>query len=48
MEEQRILFDAREDNPVKENGGSEVDIILSRQKVWLLISETSSIPRNQG
>ena len=24
--------DAREDNPVKENGGAEVDIILSRPK----------------
>ena len=31
-EEQRILFDDREDNPVKENGGAEVDIILSRPK----------------
>ena len=26
------LFDAREENPVNENGGAEVDIILSRQK----------------
>ena len=32
MEEQSILFDAREDNPVKNNGGAEVDIILSRPK----------------
>ena len=39
-EEQRILFDGREDNPVKENGGAEVDIILSRPYVWLLISES--------
>ena len=31
-EEQIILFDGREDNPVKENGGAEVDIILSRPK----------------
>ena len=27
-----ILFDGRENNPVKENGGAEVDIILSRPK----------------
>ena len=26
------LFDAREDNPVKENGGAEVDMNLSRLK----------------
>ena len=31
-EEQRILFDSREDNPVKQNGGAEVDFILSRPK----------------
>ena len=31
-EEQRILFDASDDNPVKENGGAEVDISLSRPK----------------
>ena len=32
LEERRILFDGREDNPVKENGGAEVDIIMSRHK----------------
>ena len=31
-EEQRVIFDGREDNPVKEIGGAEVDIILSRPK----------------
>ena len=31
-EEQGILFDGKEDNPVKENGGAEVDTILSRPK----------------
>ena len=32
MEKQRILFDGREDNTVKENGGAEVYIIMSRPK----------------
>ena len=31
-EERRILFDAREDKLVKENGGAEMDIILFRPK----------------
>ena len=31
-EEHSILFDGRGDNPVNENGGAEVDIILSRPK----------------
>ena len=31
-EEQRILFDGRDDNPGKENGGAEVDIIMCRPK----------------
>ena len=39
-EEQRILFDGREDNPVKENGGAEVDIILSRPKCGVDYSQT--------
>ena len=31
-EEQRILFDVKNDNPVKENGEAEMDIILFRPK----------------